>query len=171
MTNAEFWILIIGLVCYGIYRFEKSINEEYKEKKAWIDDIERRYPQTLEKHEKELEERRKIYADNVRRGVAQYILDCGRKLVEDAEERVFRTKAKIAVLEYAPPDIKQAYRTFMWCLANCSTPNINHDNRIKKMNSNEEIFMNWYREWLAEQESEEGKREQAKKESYNSSQL
>lgn len=171
MTMTEIWILIIGFIVYKICKYEINIRKEYKKKKAWIDDIERRYPQTLKKHEARLEEFRDIYSRNIRRGSSQDILDDCLRNVRHAEEVVFENRAYIAVIEHAPPDIKQAYRSIMWNLAFCSTPNLNQKNMSKQDKKNKKICFDWYREWLAEQESEEGKRERTKEESYNSSQL
>lgn len=162
------WAAIIVFVGYWIYRYEKKISEEVRRMNKWIADVERRRPETLRKHEERLESYRGSLAINIRdKKHPRIIAECERT-VKNLEEAVFHNKACIAVAKHAPPDIKKAYDKYMTHLA-MNAPVSSKWNR--DLPAWEEKYLNWYREWIAEQEREEGKREQAKEEPHSSSKL
>lgn len=162
------WGVIIVFVGYWIYKYEQKINEDVRRMKKWIADIERKRPETLRKHEEQLEFCRWNLAMNIKKNEHPRIIANGERRVKYYEDVVFQNKACIAVAKHAPPDIKKAYDTCMSHRA-LNAPVSSKWNR--NLPACEEKYLNWYREWIAEQEREEGKREQAKEEPHSSSKL
>ena len=164
----EIWVVIIFFVGYWIYKYEQKINEDVRRMKNWIADVERRRPETLRKHEEQLKMHRGNLAIQIRNKEHPRVIAKCEQHVKHFEDAVFQNKACIAVAKHAPPDIKKAYDTCMSHLA-LNAPVSNKWN--KPLPACREKYLNWYREWIAEQEKEMEKLERAKEESHGTSKL